>query len=132
MVEGIASIWRNIPQRYRLEGNYCENCGTAYFPPRVVCVKCRRQGKLKTKIFCGKGKIETYTKVYTAPTGLELEVPYYLAIINLSEGPSILGQLVETDSEKIKIGSNVEFIFRKMREDGEEGLIQYGYKFKIV
>jgi len=132
MVEGIASIWRKIPNRYRLEGNFCETCGASYFPPRVVCPKCRRKGKLIKKQFKGTGKIYSFTKVYTAPTGLEMEVPYYIAIIELSEGARILAQIVETDEEKVKIDAKVELVFRKMREDSKQGLIHYGYKFKIV
>ena len=132
MIEGIPSIWRKIPNRYRLEGNVCETCGTAYFPPRVVCSKCRRKGKLVKKRFSGKGIIETFTKVYTPPTGLELDVPYHIAIIKLSEGPKILGQIVESDDDKVKIGAQVKMVFRKMKEDGDAGLIYYGYKFKVV
>ena len=132
MVEGVPAVWRNIPYRYRLEGTYCETCGTAYFPPRVVCPKCRRKGKLKKMTFSGEGRIVSYTKVYVPPTGLELEVPYYLAIIQLSEGPMIIGQLVEVEDDNIHIGDKVKVIFRKMKEDSDDGLIHYGYKFKIV
>ncbi len=132
MVEGIASVWRNIPYRYRLEGNVCETCSTAYFPPRMICPKCRRKGKLVYKKFMGNGKIYSYTKVYAAPTGLELEVPYHIAIIDLAEGPKILGQIVDSDEDKIKIDSKVELVFRKMKEDGKEGLIHYGFKFKVI
>ena len=132
MVEGIPSIWRKIPNRYRLEGNVCETCGTAYFPPRVVCPKCRRKGKLVKKRFSGNGKIYSFTKVYTPPTGLELDAPYHLAIIELSEGPKILGQIVESDDKKVKIGAQVKMVFRKMKEDGNAGLIHYGYKFKVI
>ena len=31
----------------------------------------------------------------------------------------------------LKIGDEVEVVFRKIREDGEEGVITYGYKFKL-
>ncbi len=33
--------FREIPQRYRLEAGKCNGCGTAYFPPRLVCPECK-------------------------------------------------------------------------------------------
>ena len=32
----------------------------------------------------------------------------------------------------VKIGDPVEVVFRKIQEDGEEGLIHYGFKFRLV
>lgn len=32
--------------------------------------------------------------------------------------------------DNIEIGDPVEMVFRKIREDGENGVISYGFKFK--
>jgi hypothetical protein len=51
-------------------------------------------------------------------------------LIKLEEGPLITAQLTDTDSEEVKIGMPVEMVTRKLRTQGEEGLIVYGYKFR--
>ena len=81
------------------------------------------------KNFSGKGKVFAYSEITSPPVGFELEVPYILAIVELEEGPKITSQLVGCTLKDTKIGMNVESVFRKVQEDGEEGLIHYGYKF---
>jgi uncharacterized OB-fold protein len=54
-----------------------------------------------------------------------------VAIIELEEGTKITSQIVDSDGDNIKIGDEVELVFRKIREEGEDGVISYGYKFKL-
>ena len=94
--------WRHIQQRYNLVGSKCTTCGQVFFPQRVICPDCRRKGNIENIQFSGKGKIFTYSVIRT-PT-----------------------------SDFKKIGDPVEMVFRKIREDGPDGVISYGFKFKIV
>ncbi|MCX6770404.1 MAG: Zn-ribbon domain-containing OB-fold protein [Candidatus Micrarchaeota archaeon] len=130
--ENLAITWRRLPERYRLIGNSCENCKTNYFPNRKLCPKCRRKGKLMQKQFSGKGTVYSFTEVATGPAGFELESPYVLAIVELEEGPKITAQVVGISGKEVKIGDSVELLFRKIMEDSPEGLIHYGYKFRLV
>jgi hypothetical protein len=133
MVDGaVPRFWREIPQRYNLIGNQCESCKRIYFPPRESCPDCRRKsiGKMKDKKLIGKGKIVTYTIIYSAPEHFEDQVPYPIAIIQLDEGPRITAQIVDCDINDVKIGMRVKPTFRKIQEDGYIGAIYYGYKFK--
>jgi len=129
--ENLAITWRRLPERYRLSGSKCENCGTNYFPTRKLCPKCRRKGKLATRQFSGKGTVYSFSELSSGPAGFELEVPYVLAIVELEEGPRITAQIVGISEKDVKIGDCVEMIFRKIVEDSEEGLIHYGYKFRL-
>jgi len=124
--------WRRIPERYGLIGSRCEICGTNYFPVRKICPECRRKGRMKDVRFCGRGKIYSYTVVYSPPSGFELDAPYAMAIVELEEGPRLTAQIEDGRVKDIKIGTPVEMIFRKIQEDGKEGLIHYGFKFKVV
>jgi uncharacterized OB-fold protein len=130
--ENLAITWRRIPERYRLTGSACESCKTNYFPTRKLCPKCRRKGKIVQKQFSGKGKIYSFTEVTAGPAGFELEAPYVLAIVELDEGPRLTAQVVGVGEKDVAIGSPVEMIFRKILEDSEEGLIHYGYKFRLA
>jgi uncharacterized OB-fold protein len=130
--EAVPRFWREIPQRYNLMGNRCEECKTVYFPPRVPCPICRRKSidNMKNIKLSGKGKVITYSIIHTAPENFEVQAPYPIAIIELDEGPRITAQLVDVDHDKIKIGMRVKSTFRKIQEDGWIGAIYYGYKFK--
>lgn len=132
MTENIAITWRRIPERYRLSGTQCMTCKTKYFPPRKLCSTCRRKGKLEPFIFAGKGSIYAFSEVHSAPAGLELEIPYVLAIVQLEEGPKLTTQLVDCHEKDLKVGDKVEVVFRRIRSDDPEGLLHYGYKFRLV
>lgn len=57
-------------------------------------------------------------------------MPYTVALIQLDEGPLVTGQLTDLDPDEVEIGMPVEMVTRKIREDGDDGLIVYGYKFR--
>ena len=76
------------------------------------------------------GTIESFTKVYSAPSGFEKQAPYILALISLNDGKKITSQVV--DCREVKIGDNVEPCLRKVYVDGKDGLIHYGTKFRVV
>jgi uncharacterized OB-fold protein len=125
----LALNWRRIPERYRLEANRCVTCGTAYFPPRMVCPACRRKGRLEALKLAGDGEIYSYTTVYVAPEGFEYGSPYVVAIVKLKEGPLITGQVTDIAPEEVKIGMPVRTVFRRISEDAEDGIIHYSFKF---
>ncbi len=74
----------------------------------------------------------SYTVIYAPPEGFENIKPYILAIIKLKEGPSLTAQIVDCKIDEVKIGSKVKAVFRKIYEEGDKGVILYGYKFKLV
>ena len=127
----IVRTWRHIPQRYNLIGSKCTNCDDVYFPPRLVCPKCRRKGNIENLQFKGKGKIYSYSIVQTPTDDFKEISPYAVAIVELDEGAKLTTQLVDCNVNDIEIGDPVEMVFRKIREDGEDGVISYGFKFKI-
>lgn len=128
----VPRFWREIPNRYNLIGTKCGNCETVFFPPRYVCPKCRRIGKLEPYQLKGKGKIVSHTVVHVPPNGFEIQTPYVLAIVELKEGPRVTGQITDCNPGDVKIGDEVEIAFRHMGEEGKDGIIYYGYKFKPI
>lgn len=124
--------WRRIRERYNMVGNKCQKCGAVYFPKRTICKNCRSQGELEEVKLSGKGEVVSYTVIRSPPDSMKSSAPYIVAIIQLEEGPSVSAQIEDTDVEDVEIGSKVEKIFRKVNEAGEEGIIKYGYKFKLA
>ena len=131
-MKDIVRGWRHIPQRYNLIGSKCTRCGETYFPKRVMCPECRRKGKLENIKFSGKGKIHTYSIIHTPTEEFKALSPYTVAIIELEEGAKITSQIVDCQNNDIQIGDDVELVFRKIKEEGDEGVISYGYKFKLA
>ncbi|MEE9600783.1 MAG: Zn-ribbon domain-containing OB-fold protein [Thermoplasmata archaeon] len=128
----IPRFWREIDSRYNLVGTRCGNCGDIDFPPRSVCPKCGRKslGKMERLQLSGHGTVVSYTVVHDAPSGFEAIRPYSLAIIELEEGARLTSQVIDCDPAEIGIGMPVEAVFRKLGEEGESGIIHYGYKFR--
>lgn len=127
----IARHWRLRQQRYNLVGEICPN-GHKIFPPRDICPHpgCHQEAK-ELFNFSGKGEVYSYTTIYEAPTGYEVNAPYTVALVKLDEGPMVTAQLTDVDNSAVQIGMPVEMVTRKMRDDGDErGIIVYGYKFR--
>ncbi len=129
MAEELARNWRLREQRYQLIGNRCTQCGAKHFPPRQVCPECRST-TLEPYQFSGKGELYSYTTLRQPPAGFENYGPYSVGMIKLDEGVMVEGQLTDVNSEDLEVGMRVEMVTRKLREDGEAGLIIYGYKFR--
>jgi uncharacterized OB-fold protein len=128
MTIGSARYWREVPQRYRYEAAKCSKCGRIFFPPRLVCSGCRGQEFTKV-ILAQDGAIETFTIIRVAPSGFGDEAPYAVAIIRLDDGVKITAQVVDCDPESLAIGDRVRREFRRVQQDGESGILCYGYKF---
>jgi hypothetical protein len=126
----IPRFWRSIKSRYNLIAIKCLNCGRVYFPPRAICPECRRKSRLEKIKLRGKGRVLSYTVIHSPPVGFENKGPYIMAIVKLDEGPCLTTEIVDCEQRDMKIGMQVERVFRKIREDGESGLIHYGFKFK--
>lgn len=75
------------------------------------------------------GEIVSFTHIHTNPAGFA--APYTIALIKLAEGPMISSQMVGR-KEDVAIGKKVRVVFRKLSEDGDAGLIHYGFKFEVV
>lgn len=130
----IARFWRENQSRYNMQGKKCGACEKVYFPPRDLCPKCRRAsiGKMEALKLSGKGKVVSYTTVHDGLPEFSMQVPYMMAIIELEEGPMITGQIVDAEPEDIDFGTEVESVFRKLGQEGECGILHYGYKFKPI
>jgi len=126
----VPAHWRKYKERYLLLGMLCETCGKITFPLGSVCPNCRRAGKVKPVRLSGKGKVYSYTVIRAAPEGFEVFTPYVIAIIELDDGVKLTSQVIDCEPEEVHIGMPVQVCFRKIREEGKEGVICYGFKFR--
>jgi uncharacterized OB-fold protein len=94
-----------------------------------VCPECGEDAKDLFE-FSGRGQVYSYTKVLDAPSGFEDSAPYTVALVRLDEGPMVTAQLTDVAEDQIEVGLPVEMVTRKLRTDGERGMLVYGYKFR--
>jgi uncharacterized OB-fold protein len=127
----------HIPSYHRLEGPYlrlqgqrCAACASFQFPPRRSCRNCHKVGKLSPYVFCGQGKVASFSELTQAPNGFD--GPLIIALVTLDEGVTVATQLTDVEVENIQIGMPVEMVTRRLRELGPEGCLVYGYKFRPV
>jgi len=121
--------WRLRQQRYALVGEVCPSCEQRIFPPRDLCPDCGEEAR-ELYQFSGRGEVYSFTTVYQAPAGFEQEAPYPMAMVRLEEGPLVTAQLTDLGDRAVQIGMPVEMVTRKLRSDGERGMLVYGYKFR--
>ncbi|MFQ6053526.1 MAG: Zn-ribbon domain-containing OB-fold protein [Candidatus Bathyarchaeia archaeon] len=127
----VPRYWREIRYRYRLLGEMCEGCGAVFFPRRAVCSRCGSTNLKETKL-SEKGAVVSWTVIRNPPKEYAKYAPYVVALIELDGGARILSQVVDVEPDELETGMRVEATFRRIREDGDSGIIEYGYKFRPV
>ncbi|RLI05259.1 transcriptional regulator [Candidatus Bathyarchaeota archaeon] len=128
----VPKYWREIKYRYRLIGSRCLQCGKIFFPHRAVCRVCGSR-KLEDYKLSEKGEVLSFTVIRrNSPSSFEKNVPYIVGLIKLENGITLLSQIVDCSIEEVSIGMPVELTFRKIKEAGKEGIIEYGFKFRPV
>ena len=115
---------REVPQRYRYEAAKTKS-GKVFFPPRLVYPGGEKAEK---HILSQIGKVLTYTTLHVAPTEYSDLTPYVMAIVELEDGARITTQIADVDPTTVRTGMRVRIEFRKIRTEGHEGLLCYGYK----
>jgi scaffold protein (connect acetoacetyl-CoA thiolase and HMG-CoA synthase) len=99
----------------KLLGLKCRACGAIAVPPKMACRQC---GSPEMDVIEVKtdGKIKTFTTVFVGAEGRENEVPYILVIVELDEGPWVMGNLEGVDpktatmeliGKKVKMGNKI-------------------------
>ena len=86
-------------QQNKLLGLKCASCGAITIPPKMVCSKCAGSD-LEIIELKGSGKIKTFTTVFVASEGREEEVPYTIVMVELDDGPWIMGNLDGVEPEQ--------------------------------
>ena len=93
----------------KLLGLKCKACGAITIPPKMVCRQCTSPD-MEIVELKGNGKIKTFTTINVAAEGREPECPYVIVMVELDEGPWIMGNLssISPDEATMElIGKNV-------------------------
>lgn len=84
----------------------CNDCNEYHFYPRLLCPHCFSD-KIEWVPAKGTGLIYSHSTMRRG-----VPVPYTIAYVTLDEGVSMLTNIVDCDTDKIKIGDKVRVVFK--------------------
>ncbi|KRA26082.1 hypothetical protein ASD65_13145 [Microbacterium sp. Root61] len=88
-------FWDGTAQR-KLVIQQCAECSMWVFHPRLRCDRCGCDALVWTDA-SGRGRLWSYIIVHRPEPGFEDRAPYALGIIELAEGPHLMGSLAMVD-----------------------------------
>jgi hydroxymethylglutaryl-CoA synthase len=96
-------------------GQQCKKCQAIQFPAQRLCETCFAKDQFdKVRLSDKTGKVVTYTFDFFFPTP---NPPTIVTIVDV-EGARIHLQVIEIKPDEMKIGQEIEFVFRRIHESG--------------
>jgi uncharacterized OB-fold protein len=110
-----------------LIGTRCDRCRITFFPSRGFCSNCFQNDQIKEVSLSKTGTLYTYTTVYQGKPNFK--VPYTIGYVDLKEGVRIFAPLFDVAPEELKIGIEMELVFRNMAEVSDQSCaLVYGFR----
>lgn len=97
----------------------CRDCGRPFFYPRVACPFCASRA-IAWIDASGRGKLHSFSIAHQSfNRALKVPPPYVLALVELDEGPRMMGSLinVEPDPARLSCDMPVRVVFSKLTDD---------------
>jgi uncharacterized OB-fold protein len=93
----------------------CDDCSTVIWYPRRFCPAC---GSRSVSWFeaSGRGSIYSFTITRIGQGRYREAPPYVFAYVELDEGPRVMTNIVDCDSERLEIGQAVKVVFHDTGE----------------
>ena len=90
----------------RLLVKYCNACSQYHWFPRTLCPFCFSD-RTEWKEASGRGTVYTFSVTRRAGP-----IPFAIAYVTLEEGPTMLTNLVDCDLDAVRIGDEVQVVFK--------------------
>jgi uncharacterized OB-fold protein len=118
----------------RIRSAKCNSCGTYFFPEYHEQHRpgCSREGVEKV-LLSRVGKLASYsTMYYMPPPPFKTQgdiTPYVIGLVEFPEGIQVCGIVVESESDKVKIGAKVETTTYALYKDDEgRDVVTWGFR----
>lgn len=110
-------FFQSITAAGHLHLQRCADCHTYSHPPRYYCPRCF-SGHYEFAAVSGGGFVYSYTvSHYSVEAAWKDEVPYVTIVVELDEGPRLVGSGRGFDPGAIEIGSRVNVTPEKVTDD---------------
>jgi uncharacterized OB-fold protein len=95
-------------REHRIVLQRCTSCRRLRFPPMPGCPYCGARGYDDAEV-PGTGTVYSFVRVHRALTpAMESEVPYVVAVVELDEGPRMIGRVEAGDVMAVAIGDRLQ------------------------
>jgi len=94
----------------------CGGCGALRHPPGPACPRCGSIGKAEYQVAAGTGTVYSYV-VHHHPPVPGKTLPIVVAVVELTEGVRMLGELAGIDPREVHIGMPVRVSFDRIADD---------------
>ena len=105
-------------KRHELWLPYCLDCNRSFFYPRPFCPHCGGVA-IEWRQASGTGTIYSYVINHAPAPGFAEDVPYVIALVELTEGPRMMTNIVNVtaDPAHVSVGMPVRVVFRDVSEE---------------
>lgn len=112
-----AHWWRSIAER-QLVLQRCGDCDVVQHPPGPWCRSCRSAAAVEWVPHDGTGRLLSFTQVLrTTYVELQSELPYWIALVELSPGAVLVSNLLEPENgfpgDGPSVGDAVRLTYRE-------------------
>lgn len=107
-------FWEGVAQ-HKLLIQRCDACQQYIFYPRSLCPHCFSDA-LSWVQAEGAGTIYSYTVVHQAYGPFAAQVPFVVALVELSEGVRMMTRITGSPPEAVRIGAPVRVVFEQVGE----------------
>jgi uncharacterized OB-fold protein/acyl dehydratase len=94
----------------------CGACGALRHPPGPACLSCGATEKQEYQVAAGTGTVYSYV-VHRHPPVPGKKLPIVIALVELTEGVRVLGELHGVDPEQVTIGMPVRVSFTRIDDE---------------
>ncbi|MFF7154735.1 OB-fold domain-containing protein [Streptomyces sp. NPDC008139] len=85
----------------------CPSCHATQHYPRLICRVCAATPEWEAA--SGRGTVYTYTVVRQAGMpGFDEDAPYVIALVDLDEGPRMMGNITGCPVDEVRVGQRVQ------------------------
>jgi uncharacterized OB-fold protein len=93
-VDPDSEAWWTALASGRLAVPACHNCGRTWFPPAPACPHCGTPSDGTLRDTTGRGRVYSWIVVHRAyDPAFKDDVPYTIAVVDLEDGPRMIGRL---------------------------------------
>lgn len=103
-------LFQTIVRTGRMHIQRCDDCGLHSHPPRYYCTNCF-SSRWSFVPISGEGTVYSHTlSHFTAEAAWKDDVPYSTVVVELDEGPRIVGSARIADPTTVRIGQRVRVV----------------------
>lgn len=111
-----APYWQGT-KKHELWVRRCKQCGRYQWPPRPMCAQCQSFDIEWAKV-SGEGTLYSYTVAYRAfHPGFQPDIPYGIVVVELKEGPRMMGNSSGINPGDLEIGMPMSAVFNDVTDE---------------